>query len=139
LVIFINACCFVYLDRTSTVAYLARMKSPKEHAMSVEMPPPIDLFVRQENSGGADLAQGFAADAVVRDEGQAYVGRAAIAKWRASTKRKYHHSVAPLEVSERDGRTLLKAMLFGNFPGSPVVLDFAFVLKNREIVSLEIR
>jgi len=30
-------------------------------------------------------------------------------------------------------------MLFGNFPGSPVVLDLAFVIKDRGITALEIK
>ncbi len=108
--------------------------------MSVHLPHPIDVFVRQENSGdGERVAESFAADAVVSDEGETHVGLSAIAEWRAATKRKYNHSIAPLEIADRDGKTVLKAMLFGNFPGSPVVLDFAFVLRNRKIASLEIR
>lgn len=108
--------------------------------MSTSLPHPIDVFVRQENyGGGEDLAESFTDNAIVRDEGHTYVGRAAIAQWRAAAKRKYNHSIAPLEVAERSGSTVLKAMLFGKFPGSPVVLDFSFVLKDRKIVSLEIK
>jgi len=107
--------------------------------MSIQLPHPIDVYIRQENFGDGDLAESFAANAVVMDEGQKYVGRAAIARWRATAKRKYNHSVAPLELAERDGKTILKAMLFGNFPGSPVVLDLAFVIKDRQITALEIK
>ena len=56
----------------------------------------------------------------------------------AETKKKYDHTVAPLEVALRDGRTILKARLSGNFPGSPVTLEFSFVLEGGKIVSLEI-
>jgi hypothetical protein len=115
------------------------MKTGQEHAMNLKLPQPIDLYVRQENFGdGEDLAAGFAAGAVVKDEGRTYVGRRAIARWRADAKRKYRHSVAPLELARAGGKIVLKAMLFGKFPGSPVVLEFAFVLRNRQIVSLEI-
>ena len=108
--------------------------------MSVPLPHPIDVYVRQENSAEREgVAECFAAEAVVSDEGETYVGLPAIAKWRATAKRKYHHSIAPLEVIERNGRTILKAMVHGNFPGSPVVLNFGFVLNNGKIVSLEIK
>jgi hypothetical protein len=45
----------------------------------------------------------------------------------------------PLDVADRDGKTVLKAQLTGDFPGSPVTLDFAFVLKDGKIASLQIR
>jgi hypothetical protein len=105
----------------------------------MRLPRPIDAYVRQENFGAADLAECFAEDAVVHDEGKSHVGRAAIARWRASTKRKYSHSLAPLELTQVANRTVLKAMVFGKFPGSPVVLDFAFILENQKIASLEIK
>jgi hypothetical protein len=116
------------------------MKPIKERAMSVPLPHPIDVYVRQENSAEReDLAECFAAEAVVSDEGGTHAGLPAITKWRATTKRKYHHSIVPLEVIEKNSRTILKAMVHGNFPGSPVVLDFGFVLNNGKIVSLEIK
>ena len=48
------------------------------------------------------------------------------------------HSIVPLEVTHRDGKTVLKAELTGNFPGSPVILRFSFLLERGRIVSLEI-
>jgi hypothetical protein len=107
--------------------------------MSIHLPPPIDLYVSIENSGDIEaLSQCFAADATVRDEGGTYVGLAAIREWKAETRKKYNHTVAPLEVADRDGKTVLKARLTGNFPGSPVTLEFDFVLANGKISSLEI-
>jgi len=105
----------------------------------MHLPPPIDLYVKVENSGDVEaLSECFAPDATVRDEGQTYRGLAAIKAWKAETKRKYRHTVTPLEVANRDGKTVLKARLTGNFPGSPVIVGFAFVLKHDRIVSLEI-
>ena len=107
--------------------------------MSVPLPPPIDLYVNIENSGDVDaLSECFASNATVRDEGRTYEGLPAIREWKAETKKKYNHTVAPLEVAHRDGKTVLKARLTGNFPGSPVTLQFSFVLENGKIASLEI-
>jgi hypothetical protein len=107
--------------------------------MSIHLPPAIDLYVRVENSGDVEaLSECFASNAVVRDEGHRYEGLTAIKEWKADTKKKYSHTVAPLELAQRDGKTVLKATLTGNFPGSPVTLEFSFVLENGKIVSLEI-
>ena len=107
--------------------------------MSIHLPRPIDLYVKAENSGDVEtLSECFAADATVRDEARTYKGLAAIKEWKAQTKKKYNHTVAPLELARRDGKTVLKARLSGDFPGSPVTLQFRFVLEAGRIVSLEI-
>ena len=107
--------------------------------MSIHLPPPIDLYVKAENSGDVEaLSECFALNATVRDEGRTYQGLAAIKEWKAETKKKYNHTVAPLEVSHGEGRTILKARLAGDFPGSPVTLEFSFALDGGKIASLEI-
>lgn len=107
--------------------------------MSIHLPPAIDLYVKIENSGNADrLADCFAPNATVRDERQTYEGLAAIRQWTAETRKKYGHTITPLEIAQRDGTSVLKAKLAGNFPGSPVTLEFSFVLQDGKIVSLEI-
>jgi hypothetical protein len=107
--------------------------------MSIPLPAPVDLYVKIENAGdlGA-LSECFASDATVRDESRTYEGLAAIKEWMAATKKKYNHTVAPVEIVRRDGKTVLRARLSGNFPGSPVTLEFSFVLEDGKIVSLEI-
>jgi hypothetical protein len=107
--------------------------------MPIHLPPPIDAYVKAENSGNVEsLSECFASNARVRDEGRTYEGLAAIKKWKAETKKKYNHTVAPLEVAVRNRKTVLKAELSGNFPGSPVTLEFSFVLEDGKIASLEI-
>jgi hypothetical protein len=111
----------------------------KRRAMTIQLPDPIERYVQIANSGSAEAAECFAPDATVYDEGQTYEGAAAIKNWMAATKRKYGHTVAPLELAARDGRSVLKARLTGNFPGSPITVNFSFVLADGKIRSLEIR
>jgi len=107
--------------------------------MSIDLPPPIDLYLRIENSGDVQaLAECFAFNARVRDERQTCEGLAAITQWLAKTKKKYRHTIAPLGVTHHDGTTVLEAQLTGNFPGSPVTMQFSFVLESGKIASLEI-
>jgi hypothetical protein len=108
--------------------------------MSIQLPAPIDRYVQIANSGTPEAAsECFVPDARVYDEGQTYEGPAAIKDWMAATKKKYGHTIAPLEFAERGGQSVLKARLTGNFPGSPVSVNFSFVLADERIRSLEIR
>jgi hypothetical protein len=110
-----------------------------EKPMSIVLPPPIDHYVKIENSGDVEtLAECFAPNAIVRDAGHTYEGLVAIKSWKTEAKKKYKHRIVPLEVTHRDGKTVLKAELTGNFPGSPAILRFNFFLQRGRIVSLEI-
>jgi len=105
-----------------------------------DLPKPIALYIAAENSGDANLFdQCFAEDAVVRDEGKTIEGLAAIKKWKAETKKKYQHTIEALAVAEQDAKTILTNRLTGNFPGSPIELEFVFTLDRNKIASLEIR
>ncbi len=107
--------------------------------MSIKLPAPIEHYVQIANSGALETVPAcFAPDAIVHDEGQTYEGVAAIKNWMAATKKKYDYTLAPLELAERDGRSILKARLAGNFPGSPITVNFGFVLAGGKISALEI-
>jgi len=107
--------------------------------MSIRLPVAIALYVKAEDSGDLSLlAECFAPDGMVRDEGRTYRGRPAIRGWKAETKTKYNHTVTPLEVARRETATVMKARLDGDFPGSPVTLEFRFTLEGGKIASLEI-
>jgi hypothetical protein len=108
--------------------------------MSIRLPDPVEHYVRIANSGTVEAAsECFAPDATVYDEGQTYEGVTAIKNWMTATKKKYGHTITPLEIVERGGRSVLKARLAGSFPGSPITVNFTFVLTAGKIRSLEIR
>jgi len=108
--------------------------------MSIDLPTPIAVYIAAENRGDTEaLAECFAEHAVVRDEGQTIEGLAAIKRWKAETRKKYQHTVEPLASAEKDGKTIVTSRLTGNFPGSPIELQFIFRLDGDKIVSLEIR
>jgi SnoaL-like domain len=104
------------------------------------LPKPIAVYVSAENSGDTSLFdQCFADSATVRDENETHKGLAAIKEWKAETKRKYQHTIDPLRVVEKDGAFVVTNRLTGNFPGSPIELEFVFTVRNDKIISLEIR
>jgi ketosteroid isomerase-like protein len=108
--------------------------------MSLDLPIPIASYIVAENGGDTEaLAQCFAGDAVVRDEGQTIEGLAAIKQWKAETRKKYQHTIEPLASAQKDGKTIVTNRLTGNFPGGPIELEFVFTLEANKIASLEIR
>jgi exopolysaccharide biosynthesis predicted pyruvyltransferase EpsI len=103
------------------------------------LPKPIALYILAVNRGDSEaLAECFAGDAVVRDENETREGLAAIKRWVAETKEKYQHTMEPLASVLKDGRTIVTNRLSGNFPGSPIELEFVFTLHGDKITSLEI-
>jgi ketosteroid isomerase-like protein len=104
-----------------------------------KLPAPIADYIDAENSGDTEaLVQCFAEQAVVRDEGKTIEGLAAIKQWKAETGKKYQHTIEPIESVQKDGRTIVTNRLSGNFPGSPIELEFVFTLDGDKIASLEI-
>src|ERR1700758_727391 len=108
--------------------------------MPLPLPKPIEVFMSSENTHDTEaLAECFAPDATVRDEGQTLKGLKAIKAWRLGAAKKYQHTLEPVAASERGGNTVVSTKLTGNFPGSPVTLDFVFRLEGGKIAALEIR
>ena len=104
-----------------------------------KLPTPIAIYIAAENRGDTEaLAQCFAEHAVVRDEGKTIEGLVAIKQWKAETRKKYEHTIEPLAVAQEDGKTIVTNRLTGNFPGSPIELEFVFTLDGNKIASLEI-
>jgi hypothetical protein len=74
----------------------------------------------------------------VHDEGRTHRGPEAIRGWIEDAARKYRPQVEPLRAVETDGRLTVTARVSGDFPGSPVELDFGFTLRDGRIARLEI-
>ena len=108
--------------------------------MTLHLPKPIEVYMSSENDRDIEaLGVCFTPDATVKDEGRVMTGLKAIADWRRETIRKYQHTTEPVKAFERDGNTVVTSKLSGNFPGSPVTLEFVFKLQGDKIVSLEIQ
>jgi hypothetical protein len=111
----------------------------RSYGVASNLPKPIALYMAAENSGDTNLFdQCFAENAVVSDENETHKGLTAIKKWKAETRKKYQHTVNPLNIKKESGKFIVTNRLTGNFPGSPIELDFAFTLQGDKILSLEI-
>jgi ketosteroid isomerase-like protein len=116
------------------------MQQEQSESVHIELPTPIASYIAAVNRGDADTgARCFSERAVVRDEGQTMEGRAAIAQWMNETKKKYQHTIEPLTSAQHDDTTIVTNRLTGDFPGSPINLQFIFGLEGDTIASLEFR
>lgn len=107
--------------------------------MALQLPMPIERFMSSENAHDPDaIGDCFAPDATVKDEGRTRTGLIEIAAWRRETEAKYQHTVMPVAVAQRAGKTVVTTKMTGNFPGSPVTVNFVFQLDGDKIASLEI-
>jgi hypothetical protein len=107
--------------------------------MSTTLPEPLSAYFGAKNRHDIDaMLAPFAADAVVKDEGQERRGRAAIRAWMEETTHKYRPTAEVTGVAETDGRTVVTAMISGDFPGSPAQLRFAFTIEDDKIARLQI-
>ena len=92
----------------------------------------------------ADLQLGTATIHIIESHSIAanWIGTAgytdAIREWNARAREKYHHTVEPLDMIERDGRTIVTGKVSGEFPGSPVNLEHVFSLEGDKIAFLDI-
>ena len=106
--------------------------------MSIDLPKPIAAYFIADKGDSEAFARCFTENAIVKDEGRTYDGRAAIAKWKAAASAKYQYTSEPFASEARDGKTIVASHVAGNFPGSPVDLRYFFEVDGDKIASLEI-
>jgi hypothetical protein len=108
--------------------------------MTFDLPRAVAAYLAADKARDtASLAGYFATDALVYDEDHNYRGLDAIRSWKQEVQAKYRYVMEPLAASVSDDTVKLHARLTGDFPGSPVEVDYTFTLANDKITSLEIR
>ena len=106
--------------------------------MTLNLPKPVAAYFIADEADGEAVSRCFTDDAVVKDEGHTYNGRAAINKWKEDASAKYEYTSKPLTCEQQDGKIVVTCRLTGNFPGSPIDLRFIFEMAGEKIASLEV-
>jgi len=115
------------------------MKTTTASPATSALPAAVTRYLEAANCFDAlAAADCFAADAVVHDENQDYVGRDAIRAWVAETSRKYRPAFTVMRASVYGDDVILAVAVSGQFPGSPVTLDYMLQLHDRKILLLTI-
>ena len=110
----------------------------KPATKSLSLPKPVAAYFIADKGDGEAVSLCFTENAVVKDEGHTHKGRAAIKAWKTEASAKYEYTSEPIACEEKDRKTVVTSHLVGNFPGSPVDLQFFFKLEGDKIASLEI-
>jgi hypothetical protein len=113
--------------------------SPEGSEMAIALPPTIARFIDASNARDLEAAVDcFGEEAVVEDEGRTHRGIVEVRAWKQATEERFRYTIEPTGFEERDGRSLVRGILAGNFPGSPVELTYDFRLVDDAIESLRI-
>lgn len=78
--------------------------------MTPLLPGPIASYFAANGRDGAAVADCFAPDAVVRDEGHTYAGIAEIRRWKEAASSKYEYTSEPVSSESEDGLTTVTGM-----------------------------
>jgi len=97
-----------------------------------------DLAEAQNNFDNIAYANCFSNDAVVFDEGKNHYGKKEIELWIADANDRYKATMKPLSFEEKQNKSILKVEASGNFPGSPIVMNYHLKIVDGLIESLEI-
>jgi hypothetical protein len=104
----------------------------------LNLPEPLAAYFEADRHGARPVGRCFTSDGRVVDEGHTHVGPSAIEAWQAAAAAKYACSAEPIALEQHDRKYIVTSRVTGDFPGSPVVLRYAFVLERGKIASLEI-
>lgn len=107
--------------------------------MPIEINPPVSAFFESSNAhDAAGVAALFGETALVHDENADHRGRAAIRNWAQGTYDKYGSRLSPRDARREAGVISVTTGVTGNFPGSPIELQFRFTLDGDRIEELRI-
>jgi uncharacterized protein involved in tolerance to divalent cations len=127
-----------HTDAVAALMFVPSSEIPYRTNKSLDLPKPITAYFTTDKGDSEAISQWFTENAVVKDEGQTYKGRAAIKQWKTTSSTKYEYTIKPFACEQKDGKTVVTSRLTGNFPGSPVSLRFFFRCEGDKIASLEI-
>jgi hypothetical protein len=103
------------------------------------LPPIVRRFLSASNRQNPTLAAAcFSPEATVRDEDRDYEGREAIHQWIAATSRRFQPTFIPLRSFASDDVVRVQMAVSGQFPGSPVTLDYELRVQHGKISALTI-
>src|SRR5258708_39434952 len=97
-----------------------RRFSHKEMTMPLDLPNPIAAYFTADKGDAETFSHCFTEEAIVKDEGHTYYGRAALKQWKAEASTKYQYTSEPFACEQKDGKIIITRRLTGNFPGRPM-------------------
>lgn len=126
-----------FLSMGKSVASIAG-RQPEILPMSPELPDAVAPYFAAGDTGDHELAACFTDHVRIHDEGGEHLGTDAALAWRHATRRKYDFRAEPREVRQDGDSLTVRPQVTGSFPGSPIMLDHVFTLRDGRIAALSI-
>ncbi len=105
----------------------------------MQLPDSVKAYFESEQPADSEaFLAAFTDDAIVEDEGARREGLDAIHAWWTAARRRYQYTAKPIETTGTGNPITVRAVVTGNFPGSPTTLTYRFTLRDRKIALLEI-
>lgn len=109
------------------------------NSRAIPLPQPIAAYYHASDIFDENLlAECFAEDAMLVDEGETYHGAVAVSRHILEANRGAKVMTEVTNYEEKNGETVVTAVISGDFEGSPIPLDFCFTLYNGKIKNLNI-
>src|SRR5260221_7455369 len=106
---------------------------------SSKLPEIIKNYIEASNSHDVkSILACFTENAVVHDEKRDFSGKRAIEEWLTSTIKKYSFQFKPLTIKGSDPEKIVTIEVSGTFDGSPIILNYHFMIENEKLASLNI-
>ena len=102
------------------------------------LPVPIAAYFSADARHPEAVVDCFTEQATVKDESRTYTGIEAIKAWKTSSSTKYTYIAEPFALDRNADLQIVRVHVAGNFPGSPVDLQYQFRLDRGLIAALEI-
>jgi len=108
--------------------------------MMIKLPEIIKKYINASNEHDVkSILSCFSDDALVHDEGEELHGKKSIEGWIVKTIKKYKFQFKPLDIKGEDTEIVVAVEVSGTFNGSPVTLDYHFIIENDKISSLTVK
>jgi len=109
-----------------------------------KLPKPIATYVRAINAGDpVALQSAFADDAVVKDVGREFRGKATLKEWAAREIFAVNVTLDVMKAIRRDAETIVTVKIDGTFDRTglpdPLLMDHCFTLAGDKITALSCR
>ena len=106
----------------------------------MEIPKIITALIEAQNEHNRNaFTDLFTEHAIVTDENQTYIGKTEIQQWNADTNNKYNTALEIKEYTHTEDKDILTVLVSGNFPGSPIIMDYHLHFENDKIAKLIIK
>ncbi|MCW1912442.1 nuclear transport factor 2 family protein [Luteolibacter sp. GHJ8] len=104
-----------------------------------QLPEAVTRYIEASNRFDAESAAAcFTPEATVRDEGKTHVGTEQIRSWVSHSSEAYQPQASVVGAEQKGDKLAVTVNVTGQFPGSPVELDFEFLLSGEKIAELAV-